>query len=314
MKKLFPVTCAVLILISCTRAGSLPSSDVLKKAGDASQALQSATFTMDTSFKGKVAQIPGSFDGSASIAGQMANAGKQLQFSINATIDKTDPQNVQSHIALTSDMMIGSENEIYMRVNTLDITPPSTLMPPALITQLLNQWWLIPSGTGSSKNAPTDLAPDPSLLRMQTSVIAVTKDHGLTGINGHTAYLYDVTLDPEKMRDYLTQVVKAQGRVPTAQELALSEVDAQGRIWIDADTFVIHRIVWDITSKDQSQPLQLHVDVTITDHNKPITIAPPQTAVPFPGVSGSLFPLSDTTSSVSAPQQLQSGSGSSSSL
>lgn len=281
MKRFFLAICALVFLTSCIKAGSLPPNQVLEKASVAAQTLQSARFNLDATIHGMNDMLPGESDGNISAAGEMQNAGKQLKFTLNADITTKTAKDATSNIHVSSDVVVAGEQEVYLRLNTLTIEPSTTLLPPEIITQMLNQWWMIPSGSGST----ADIAPDPSLLRMQTSVIAISKDHGLTDIDGHRSYLYDTTIDAEKMRAYLHAVSRAQGKDLDASMAALSEMKAHGRIWIDAKTFFIHRIVWDIESNDPAKPMTVHLDITITDHNARITIAPPTGAQLFPGLS-----------------------------
>ncbi len=302
-------TCLSLLLASCVRAGNLRPSEVLTKATDASQNLDSAMYTIDASFHGNTDVLSGNLDGKVSIAGNMTNAGHQLAFSLKTSIDRLESDNQSTHIDASGDFVIGGEKDVYMKVDALTVTPPNSLITTDLISHLLNQWWLIPTESGSQAPA-SNVAPDPAMLRMQTSVISVLKDRGLTDINGHTAYLYDVTIDPEKMRAYITDLYKKNGKTPSAQELTLSTMNAKGMIWIDAQTFVIHRIVWDIASTEATHPLQVHLDVTISDHNKPVTITLPTNATPFPSIK-QLTP--ETVTGSNTGNTIGSGSGSSAS-
>lgn len=243
--------------------------------------------------------MEGDWNGNGSISGTMTNAGKQIQFTLDATGDNTDSAKEKSAYTISSDVIIGGENEVYLRMHTFDINPPSQLLPPALLTRLLNQWWLIPSKSGSTT---PDLAPDPSLLRMQASVIAVTKDHGLTTINGHSAYQYDVTIDPAKFSAYLDQIATTQGKTSASDKAAFAQMNATGTVWIDATTFNIHRIVWTITSTDPKKPFTLHIDASISNHNAPVVISIPADAAPFPGTSGSsIFQQTDASGSLLSP-------------
>lgn len=285
MKRILPAACALLFLISCTRTGSLQPSQVLEKASQANQILESANFTVNADVQGNIGFLPGDWNGNAMLAGQMSNKGKQIKFNATVSADTTDENNDKTHYELGSDLVIAGEEEVYMRINTLEITPDSILFPPDTITTLLNQWWLIPSGTGATPGAMSDITPDPTLLKMQTDTISVTKDNGLVDMDGHTAYLYDITIDPVKMRNYLTEMYKAQGRTPTNDELALSETTAKGRIWIDSTDFFIRRIIWNISSNDRSKPLEARIDVSISQQNEPVTITIPADFHPFPSTS-----------------------------
>ncbi len=298
MKRLSLSACALFFLLSCTRAGTLPPADVLQKATDATQTLQSAAFTIDMDINGHTDLVDGTWDGNGHINGTMTNAGKQVQFSLSAKGKQIDASNDEYNYTLSSDFIIAGEKEVYIKLHTFDITPPGRLLPPELLTRLLNQWWLIPGSTDDGTNA-ADIAADPTLLKMQTSVIAVTKDKGLSSVNGHSAYKYDVTIDPVKLQSYLEEVAKKQGKELGAEALLLKDMNATGTVWIDDSSFVIHRIVWTITSTNAKKPFTLHLDANISNHNKPMTISLPADAAPFPGTSGSaIFSPDDSSASM----------------
>jgi hypothetical protein len=282
MKRILPAMCA-LLLMSCIRAGSLTPTEVMEHAAQVNQNLDAAAFTANIDFHGQTEKLSGNWNGNAVLSGIIANQGKQLQFtaSIFATSTATDGQNTQYELG--ADLIIPAEKEVYMKLNKAVITPPSPLFPEETLATLLNQWWLIGSSTGAV--AQTDIAPDPALLRMQLQTIAVTKDNGLVDVDGHSSYLYDITIDPVKMRGYIDQLYRSQGKTPPAQEVAMSEMNAKGRLWIDEKEFYIRRIVWDISSKDQSKPLQVTMDIALSKQNEPAVISIPPDAHPFPSTS-----------------------------
>lgn len=283
MNRFFPALFSVVFVVSCTRAGDLPPSQVLHKAAETSQTLESAAFTVHAVFSGETDIIDGNWDGNAHATGTLTDGGKQLQFALNVDAEKRDAQNAVSTIVLSSDMIVAAENEVYLRLNTFSIEPASLILPPELLGQLMNQWWRIPSASGSSLENPADITPDPSLLRMQASVVTVTKDHGLTDIQGRDAYQYDVTIDPAKLKEYLQEVARVSGKDATADIDALAGLQTNGTLWIDADTFHIHRITWNISSTDAARPQELQLDIGITNHNAPVTITLPDNAALFPG-------------------------------
>jgi hypothetical protein len=47
-------------------------------------------------------------------------------------------------------------------------------------------------------------------------------------------------------------------------------------VWIDAETFVLRRVLWDVRKKDD-QLMQIVFDISVTDHNASISIVPPST-------------------------------------
>lgn len=259
-------------------------SEVLKRVAESNQQLQSATFNLSATFHGKTELLAGTLNGNVALAGRMANAGQQMQFSLRSEIERVDTQNSTSDISVSTDFIIGGEHDVYMKLNALTVIPPSKIVTPELVAHMMNQWWHIPSDTGSLLPA-TPISPDPSMLQMQTEIISVVNDKGLTTINGRSSYLYDVTIDQSKMQDYLANIYRRKGKKPMENEVQFRNMNAKGMLWIDAESFVIHRIVWDLSSTELSNPQNAHIDISIKDHNAPMTIALPESAAPFPSIS-----------------------------
>lgn len=284
MNRFIPVLCSVVLLSSCTRAGSLPPTQVLHKAAEAGQLLSSAAFSVSADFSGETDLLDGRWDGTLNASGTLTDGGRQLQFTFTADTKQKTEGKGDSDIALSADVVVAAENEVYLKLHTFTIDPPSSILPPDLLKALLAQWWIIPSGSGA--DTPSDsITPDPSLLRMQASVIRVVRDNGLVEINNRTAYQYDVEMDPAKMKDYFIEVTRMQGKDAEEEIQALAELQATGKIWIDADTFQTHRILWNIHSTNPTKPQDSTLDISITRHNEPVTITLPADAAPFPGHS-----------------------------
>ncbi len=303
MNRFFLATSSLVFLVSCTRAGTLPPSQVLHKAAEAGQMLESAAFTVTADFSGTTDMLEGTWEGTATINGTLSDGGKQLQFALTTDAEKTDEQNTDSTVNLSADVIVAAENEVYLKLNTFTFNPPSQLLPPDLLTQMLSQWWVIPSGT-TEEGSAEDITPDPSLLRMQASVIKVTDDNGLTTIDNRTAYQYDVEIDPAKMKDYFMEITRMQGKDAEKEVQALADLQATGKIWIDAETFQTRRIQWNIHSKNPKKPQDLTLIMAITRHNEPVTITLPAHAAPFPGSSLTGIPAFENMSG-SVPPSLR---------
>lgn len=257
--------------------GALPPDQVLQKATEAAGTLSSAHFVIHATVNGHTSFLPGSLDGTVDANGDMQNGGNQLSLTVNADIKRT--ADTSNTFNVQADVVVAGQNDAYMRLNALTINPESSLLPTALVSQLLNQWWHMPARSSGS-TVQQNVTPDPELLRMQTQVITVSKDDGMTSINGHSAYHYDVSIDQSKLATYLAEIARRQNA--PSRTLDLSSMNAQGQIWIDADTFLIHQLVWDISSKDPAQPFHASITVTLTKQNQPVTIVPPANAKPFP--------------------------------
>ena len=214
--------------------------------------------------------------------GTVTNGGQQLASSIDATIKRIDENRQLNTMKLKSALTVAGEHEAYLRIDTLTIDPPTPLLDPSFAETLIGKWFSIPNQKGASGSVTsTALTPDVAMLKLLAQVMTVTKDHGLTTIDKHSSYFYDVTIDHAKLLQYLTEVAKQSGEPAPAVD-PLKDVAAKGQVWIDADDFSFRRIVWDLASSSSS-PMSFHLDVRIRKQNDPsLRVIAPADAVPFP--------------------------------
>jgi hypothetical protein len=114
-----------------------------------------------------------------------------------------------------------------------------------------------------------------------------------------------VTIDKDKLQEFLAEVARREGIVNPALP-DFSSINAIGHLWIDADTFVIHRLSWTITSNNALKPLHIDILVDLTHQNEPVTITPPAGAEPFPIPAVHGAPDASTSSSSSESDSSQS--------
>lgn len=299
MKRLAFLLCGSIVLVSCSRQGTLEPPEVLKRAGEQAQALSAAHIDASYTYHGTSSYMTGVFDVAGNINGTLQNGGQQLSATVDATIKRVDDNQQLNTMILRGTITETAPNETYVNIDTLSIDPPTPLLDDRFIAAIQHQWLRLPQSHSATGAMMSGVTPDPSFLRMQTQVITVTKDHGFANVGGHTDYVYDVTLDRQKLMEFLTQMRHSNGSNVPVQN-PLDSMAASGRVWIDADTFDIHRIVWDLHSLTAAEPLSAHLDVTVTAHNDPsINIAPPADSKPFPlvGVGASSNDAASSTSS-----------------
>lgn len=274
MRRFLLPACALALVAACSSRTALPSDQVLEKAMLAAQELQSAVF------QGTLAMKQGSESNSseidASFSGRTQDAGHALSLSIEADIE-TMRGDSSSQLHVAGDLTVLNGNETYLQLQSISGDDPAFASP--LFAGMLHQWWQLPStGTGNTASS------DPRLLRMQTSILTVTRDAGFDEIGDREAYHYEVTPDPAKLAAFLNEVAAQRGEPSQAEAWTqmLGEHEAQGEVWIDADTFNVSRITWDIRSKETAEPMALLLDLTLTDHGAAEPISPPSDAKPFP--------------------------------
>ncbi len=294
-KRTLLIVCTFL-LVSCTRHGALQPPEVLQKSFEANQNLESARFDLDTAFKGQTELMSGEFNGTLQANGTMQNGGKQISTDADIRVSRMDPNDQLNTLTLRGSMIVAAENEVYVHVDAASIEPKTELLSDELIGKILNQWFLLAAGSGSLRTDDTVTA-DPSLLRMQSKVVKVTKDNGLETLNKKSAYYYDVTIDPALFAQYMSSLPQQKNTTfPSATDFLT--MSAKGKLWIDEETFFIHRIVWDITSTDPKHPSTVHIDITFADQNAVDSpIAPPPSFSTFPTLRSSEVPVTSSSAS-----------------
>ena len=273
-----------LLFVACTNATStivpLPSDEVLSKAASATHSLQSAKYLLTGNVS--VENDPlWTTDATVRMDGIIRDAGEQMRFQmdVDATTNTLDQEYVTNG---TLEVVVASQDEVYMNLHSLTVQPPSSIVRPDLVGKLASKWWILPKG--DSLPLSSQVTPDPRLLQAQSQVVRVVKDNGLVAVDGHMVYDYMVELDTEKLIGYMQKIA---GQDPSfdagALRTSLKDVQGTGELWIDAETFFVQKLSWNI----QSYPLQtggntsLDFSVTFTDHNEAPEIIPPKDAKEF---------------------------------
>ncbi|MDO8648356.1 MAG: hypothetical protein Q7R81_01085 [Candidatus Peregrinibacteria bacterium] len=259
MRRLLLCVSLSLLLCACAKREALPTAEVLQRTAAASQQLQSSRFTVKGEGTGA------SYDANVSLEGILQDGGAQLQFTLQTTGEVAAEK--QHTFAADVDAVIAIGEDAYVRIRSLNISPPHPKLDPRLFTLFLQRWWKIP--LQRTPFPPTAITPDPRFLYAQSQVITVTEDRGIKRVEGKDTYVYDVTLDREKLVAFLEQVAEERGepfnREETIASLAPYTVD--GTLWIDADTFFIQRLTWTIASEGVGDPFQGTVDAVFREHN-----------------------------------------------
>jgi hypothetical protein len=170
-----------------------------------------------------------------------------------------------------------------MNIHSLSSQPSSTLFRPEMIGVIAGKWWLL--SEGDTPPAVESVSPDPRLLQAQAQVVSVTRDRGMTTINGRDVHHYDVALDTEKLVAYLSAVAEENGGEFDAAEVRkeVKAIEASGQLWIDAETYYVQKIEWVVQSLPINRGGAASVKFTITfrNHNDAPAIVPPKDAKQF---------------------------------
>jgi hypothetical protein len=275
----FLIVATALLLGACARPISMAPEDVLNRSSVANSGLLSARLSFEAELTDANLQSEQTHV-SLTAQGTMQQGGRQLDLAF-ATEGNTATGTQPMTWNATGRLTVVSENEVYVRVDALEANPALPL--PA---DLSGVWYRLPS-TGQS---PADITPDPRYLRLQSESVRVTKDHGIVSMGGKRLYHYDVVIDPQRLAAYLSTLpeeVDAEGIAQT-----LSAYEATGEIWIEEDTFLLTKAVWNIRKKEDDT-FSLQLAMNITDAGLPVTVTAPEDAQPLPQ-SSLLLPSTDT--------------------
>lgn len=287
--KRFSLAGAALLLLTACSQNALPKEEVFNNAMSAIQMFTSASFVLHAKSDANNAT-----QWSADATGDMASAGKQLRFDLQMSMGEGT--------SFKGSIIVPGENEVYVKADSLSLG--QNIAPVGSMIQ--GTWWALPSGTGSDTAVGGALSPDPSLLSMQLQTLEVTKEHGIQRLNQRKAYMYDVTMNKDKLLAYLQTVEQQRnGTFDREQWQAyLAARDITGTVWIDAETFLPDRLSWTVVSSDPADRSTITFDVTFARQNEDVSISPPSDAKPLPLTVTDLQQMmlpADGTGSVTSP-------------
>lgn len=265
---------------------SLAAEETMRLAAEKSRVLQSARLTGDGRFRLEGGAIPAS--GTVELNGVLQDAGDSVQMSVSADVlvspgeDKSQTFRLQG----AGDLIVAGQKELYFKIQSLSTHPEGSLFQPELVALLAGQWWEIPASvSGQEEDAvPGGATPSPSVLRAQAEVVRVVQDLGSTTLDGASAYHYSVAIDPDKLRSYLEAVATARNETLDRASLAqsIAGLAATGEMWIDAQTFFLKKVTWEIQEFNTDQGmLSGSFTLQLSDFDSAPSVAPPADAKPF---------------------------------
>ncbi len=253
----------------------------MKQAAARSGFLQSVVFDMTADIAGTIRKETGmTGKGRLTVHGITQDAGRMTQAGIVFSGSLGGPS---AHSAeLDMEMISEKDGGTYFFLRTLNVTPQHPLLPTDAFRTFLGQWWNMASPAAGI--SPVTVSPDPGLLLAQSQVIRIVKDNGIRRIRGRRAYVYDVTVDAGKLMAYLKKQAEQQGKEfdEAAAVRDFSRYSAAGQLWVDADSFHVQRVTWDIRGNENgSETLRADVIVDFSAHDAAPAIAPPAAAKAF---------------------------------
>jgi hypothetical protein len=256
-------------LLGCSRQPRLPSDVVLRKATIASQELLSARFSANGTIA--TGSVPGSLETKIQLSGRLQDGGKQVDVALSFTGSVLASDDAL--FAGSARIVVAGEHDVYLLVHALDSQGMRT--PLVFPVSMLNIWLRLPSSSAS--NPQNTLTPNPDLLAMQSAVVEVVNDRSFASLNGRTMYRYDVTINKQRLQEFLRKSADSASGAVTGENV-LQRHQLFGSIWIDAETFAVHRVHWKSTPLEENEP-SLDFIVDFSNHNVEDPIVPPGDAV-----------------------------------
>jgi len=292
IKKMSVVALGVLLITACVKqnadGGELPPEEVLMKSVIAAMQTESAKFDVEGNIQ--VNKPDSLINASAVIKGRQDAMGKQSHFSADIHLVSN---NASESLSLDTKIKITTlgPDEIYLMVDELIADGENPLFSESLVKMFTGKWITVKSNESDMGNST--VSPDPRLLRAQAKVVRVKEELPFTSIDDNDTYHYSVSVDPEKLALYLEEVSKEQGEEFDSEMLMemYNTLIASGEIWIDADTFNVRKIVWNIDSliTQDGTVISGEMDVMFSDFNNVEPILPPDESISITEAMGSIF-------------------------
>lgn len=277
-------SCLSLFVVGCSQASDiqmLTPEEVLSNAAQVSMDLETVRYD----FSGDVNLTDANdvaTNGTVNVEGFLRDSGEQLQFTLDFNATTKYPEG-DSVLSATVDVIVAGSDDLYVRLERYELEGANPFFNTELLGKFAGTWWKVPSR--DNQVSAVSLTPNPRILHAQSQVISVVKDKGLATLQGRPMYHYDISLDQDKMVSYLRQIAdEGNGEFDeTAVRASLADLQATGEIWIDAESFVVQRLHWDLLQKVTSTSQQFHTSFTVnfSDHNNAPAIVPPTDAKEF---------------------------------
>lgn len=256
-----PVLAAALLLSACGSSRPDPQ-EVISRSVRATQAMRSVQFNLSGQVHFWSLQL--SVDGAVTASGATAEGGKSV-FAAVGFDGELGQGDMKAPASAEADLSLLPSGELAVRVRALDGLPFDIIFPSAQRDAMLDRWVRLVAGSTG-----TVVTPEPRLLDAQAESIAVTEDLGETTIRGVKVQHYRVAIDKQKFAAYLARAGAERGE--TASFAWFENLAADGEIWIDAETALVHRIRWSVVDP-KGNNFSFNVTVDLTEHG---TAAPPE--------------------------------------
>lgn len=214
-------------------------------------------------------------DAAVQLTGGLQDRGRLAAFdyTINAKAQNADT-NVQLN---TSGKAVSVTGEaLYVNFSHLDLVPD--LFSGSDLSRVYGMWWKHSLGAPGQVR----ITSDPKILSLQASVVQVTKDLGIERQKQGKSHHYRIALDQAKFMEFLAG---SAAEPPTAQEQAmfakqLEQYVIDGELWIDTESYLVQRIVWNAKSVRQGGA-QVRIDIGLAPTPADFSVQIPDSSLPL---------------------------------
>ncbi len=242
------------LLTGCGSDRPDPQS-LVGEAVRATQALHSVAFKLEGHLTADLSDT--ALDGTVTANGAMTDDGKTL--GARVTFEGKGGQSQASQpVTIEGEIAYAAQGEVVVRLDSVTGNGLAGLLSPSLQPQLLKRWLRVVEGSTG-----TLVTPEPQLLTAEAEALEVTEDMGDETIDEVTVAHYGIRLNPAKLKAYLERAESGRhGKFDAAQ----ADVTANGEIWIDPETALVHRLQWVVT-KNSAPSYGLDFTLNLLDHN-----------------------------------------------
>ncbi|MFA6039092.1 MAG: hypothetical protein WC698_02415 [Candidatus Peribacteraceae bacterium] len=267
---------AALLLLTACAPSALPPQEVMRRATAASQTLESASFQAEGYVQGWDAERR-RWDFTLS-HGVLKDGGKQVQFTL--MLKQEDVAREETVV----DMAMLYPCDLYLK--PIRVASGASLLgiSHGQLDSMKGEWWRM-SCKGSTAVMPT--TPDPASVTRQSDVLMVKKEWEREEIHGRDAYHYGIGLDADKLTAYIASFSSGLGGGEEQVLSLLGEEKIGGELWVDAESFYLHRLVWnlqDVRKGGASVPVGMF-DLQLQDHDGVLSSTLPARARLLTGVT-----------------------------
>lgn len=252
----------ILLLAACTpKLPELPAEEVLRRATLSAQSTAAAAFAADgtMTFSGGVF---GEGTGQLHAEGLFQDSGNTIATTVNLALSFRDEEGRETQAHAIFETILVQGKRLYLQVHQLESPSVAGLFDPALVSALIGTWWIFDA---PEEGTPTSVTPSARLLQAQASVVRVTRDLGVTTLEGVPAYHYAVAIDPERFLEYARELHR-ESEQPLDEDRLRSELaglQATGELWIRADDFSVLQMAWAIPALPMPDQSLLAVQSTL---------------------------------------------------